>query len=280
MIIAVASGKGGTGKTLVATALALSAGDCTYVDLDVEEPNGSIFLKPGIEKEIPYSLPVPEIDESACTFCEKCAAACMFNALTVLPSLKKTMFFPDLCHACGSCSYVCNVPGALKEVGKEIGIIRIGKNGPVRFIEGRLHVGRPSGVPLISGIIEQYLDHENLFIIDSSPGTSCPVVESLKKSDYVILVTEPTPFGLNDLKLTVEIVQELGKEAGIIVNKDNGKKTAVDQYSVETGIPILLKIPYSVAVQEDYSKGIPLLESLPAMKARFEKIIAAAGEKR
>jgi len=158
MIIAVASGKGGTGKTLVSTALALSAGDCTYIDLDVEEPNGFVFLKPAIEKEIPYSLLVPEINEAACTFCEKCAAACMFNALTVLPSLKKTMFFPDLCHSCGSCSYVCNVPGALKEVKKEIGIIRTGKSGPVTFIEGRLHVGRPSGVPLISGIIDQYIE--------------------------------------------------------------------------------------------------------------------------
>lgn len=280
MIIAVASGKGGTGKTLVSTALALSAGDCTYIDLDVEEPNGFVFLKPAIEKEIPYSLLVPEINEAACTFCEKCAAACMFNALTVLPSLKKTMFFPDLCHSCGSCSYVCNVPGALKEVKKEIGIIRTGKSGPVTFIEGRLHVGRPSGVPLISGIIDQYIEPGSLFIIDSSPGTSCPVVESLKKSDYVILVTEPTPFGLNDLKLTVELVQELGKEAGIIVNKDNGKKTGIDSFAAETGIPILLKIPYSVAVQEDYSKGISLVESIPALRSRFEQIIAAAGEKK
>lgn len=280
MIIAVASGKGGTGKTLVATALALSAGDCTYVDLDVEEPNGFVFLKPDIEKEIPYALPVPEINEAACTFCRKCAEACMFNALTVMPSLKKTLLFPDLCHSCGSCSYVCNVPGALKEVGKEIGLIRTGKTGSIRFIEGRLHVGRPSGVPLISGIIDRYLEPDSLFIIDSSPGTSCPVAESLKKSDYVILVTEPTPFGLNDLKLTVELVQELGKDAGIIINKNNGKRTGIDDFSAETGIPILLKIPYSITIQEDYSKGVSLVESLPAMRSKLEKIIAETGAKK
>jgi MinD superfamily P-loop ATPase len=280
MKIAIASGKGGTGKTLVSTALALCGGDCTYVDLDVEEPNGYVFLKPEIQKEIRYSLPVPEINEAACTFCEKCAEACSYNALAVIPSLKKTMFFPDLCHSCGCCSYVCNEQGALKEVRKEIGVIRIGKTGPVKFIEGRLHVGRPSGVPLISGIIENYFNPEDLFIIDSSPGTSCPVVESLKKSDYIVLVTEPTPFGLNDLKLTVEIVQELGKEAGIIVNKDNGKQSSIDDFSAESGIPILLKIPYSLAIQKDYSKGISLVESLPGLRGKFEEIIAVTGAKK
>lgn len=280
MYIAVASGKGGTGKTLVSTTIALCAGDCTYVDLDVEEPNGYIFLEPEIEKESRYSLPIPEINEEVCTFCEKCAKSCAYNALAVIPQLKKAMLFPDLCHSCGVCTYVCPVPGALKEVEREIGKIRTGKKRSINFIEGRLNVGLPSGVPLISGIVDNYLNMDNLLIVDSSPGTSCPVVESLKKSDYVILVTEPTPFGLSDLRLTVEIVQELGKDAGIIINKDNGKKSLIENFSAETNIPIILKIPYSLEIQKAYSQGIPLIDSLPGIKEKFEVMIEAiTGEK-
>ena len=280
MYIAVASGKGGTGKTLVSTTLALCAGDCSYVDLDVEEPNGFIFLRPEIEKEVRFTLPVPEINEAVCTFCEKCAAACAYNALAIIPPLKKAMFFSDLCHSCGACAYVCPTPGALKEVDKEIGRIRIGRKGNIKFIEGRLNVGRPSGVPLIGGIINDYLNMDDLLIVDASPGTSCPVVESLKKSDYVILVTEPTPFGLNDLKLTVEIVQELGKKTGIIVNKDMGSRSGIDDFSEEVHIPILLKIPYSLDIQKAYSRGIPLLESLPGIKEKFTALLDRVVEKK
>jgi len=275
MYIAVASGKGGTGKTLVSTSLALCAREygCTYVDLDVEEPNGAIFMVPEIREEIPFTLQVPEIDENVCTFCETCAKSCLFNALAILPPVKKTMFFPDLCHSCGVCTYVCPVDGALKEVPREIGKIRIGRSGDIKFIEGRLQVGQLSGVPLIRGIINNYMDMESLLIVDSSPGTSCPVVESLKKSDYVVLVTEPNPFGLNDLKLTVELVKELGKDAGIIVNKDNGKSTIIDEFSREANIPVILKIPYSIDIQKDYSNGIPLVESMPGIIEKFKVII-------
>jgi MinD superfamily P-loop ATPase len=279
MYIAVASGKGGTGKTLVSTTLALCAGKCTYVDLDVEEPNGFIFLKPEIEKEIRFCLPVPEIDEEVCTFCEKCAKSCEYNALAIIPPLKKAMLFPDLCHSCGVCAYVCPVEGALKEVEKEIGKIRTGRSGTIKCIEGRINVGQPSGVPLIGGIINDYLDMKDLLIVDLSPGTSCPVVEGLKKSDYIILVTEPTPFGLNDLKLTVEIVKELGKDAGIIVNKDNGKRTIIDDFSDEANIPIILKIPYSIDIQRTYSKGIPLVESMPGIKEKFNALKEAISGK-
>lgn len=277
MVIAVASGKGGTGKTLVSTTLALCAGECTYVDLDVEEPNGAVFLKPGIEKEVQYNRPVPEIDEQVCTFCERCAQLCAFNALAIIPTLKKTMFFPDLCHFCGVCAHVCPVEGALEEVDREIGKISIGKKGKITFIEGRLKVGRPSGVPLISGIIDDYLDMQDLIIVDSSPGTSCPVVESLKKSDYVILVTEPTPFGLNDLKLAVELVQVLGKDAGIIVNKDNGGRSIIDDFSGEVDIPVISRIPYSLEIQQAYSDGIPLIESLPGIEEEFKAILETIG---
>jgi len=279
MYIAIASGKGGTGKTLVSTNLALSIGTCTYVDLDVEEPNGSIFLKPKIEKEVRYTLLVPEINESVCTFCETCAKSCAYNALAIIPPIKKAMFFPELCHSCGVCSYVCPVDGALKEVNMEIGKVNIGRSGTIKFVEGRMNVGQPSGVPLISGIINHYLDMKDLLIVDLSPGTSCPVVEGLKESDYVILVTEPTPFGLNDLKLTVEIVNELGKDAGIIVNKDNGKRTIIDDYSDDANIPVILKIPYSIDIQRAYSKGIPLIESMPGMKEKFKVLVGTILEK-
>jgi MinD superfamily P-loop ATPase len=281
MYIAVASGKGGTGKTLVSTALALSAQEygCTYVDLDVEEPNGAIFLAPEIREEISFTLRVPGIDETVCTYCEACAKSCLFNALAILPPVKKAMFFPDLCHACGVCSYVCPVDGAVKEVPREIGKIRIGTAGNIKFIEGRLQVGQLSGVPLIRGIVNNYMDRENLFIVDSSPGTSCPVVESLKKSDYVILVTEPNPFGLNDLALTVELVKELGKDAGIIVNKDNRHSTIIDEFSRKVNIPVILKIPYSIDIQEDYSNGIPLVESMPGIVEKLKAILEMISRK-
>ncbi len=273
MYIAVASGKGGTGKTLVSTTLALSAGDCTYVDLDVEAPNGSIFIKPSIEEEISYTMPVPEINRDVCTFCGACAASCAYNALAIIPTLKKAMLFNELCHSCGVCTYVCPVQGALKEVNKEIGKIRTGRSGTVRFVEGRLNVGQPSGVPLISGIVDGYMGQDGLQVVDSSPGTSCPVVESLKKSDYVILVTEPTPFGLNDLKLTVEVVNAMKKKAGIIINKNDEGQTPIHDFAKQAGIPVLLEIPYSMDIQEAYSRGIPLVESMPGMKETFKKLL-------
>jgi MinD superfamily P-loop ATPase len=284
MYIAVASGKGGTGKTLVSTTLALvlaASGECTYVDLDVEEPNGGIFINPDIEREVSYSLPVPRIDETVCTFCRACAESCVYNALTVIPGIKKAMFFPGLCHSCGVCAYVCPVEGALEEVDREIGKIRTGRAGPLRFIEGRLNIGQPSAVPLISGIIHDYISMEEMLIVDSSPGTSCPVVEALKGSDRVVLVTEPTPFGLSDLRLTVELVQDLGKPAFIIVNKVNadtiGKarqtRTIIDDFADEAGVPVVLKIPYSIEIQEAYSRGIPLLRVMPEFEGLFKEIL-------
>ena len=273
MTITVTSGKGGTGKTSVSAALSLCAGKCTYVDLDVEEPNGFIFLGPEIQDEIRYTMPVPEIQKNRCTFCGACARACVYNALAVIPSLKKTMFFPGLCHSCGVCTYVCPEDGALTEIERGIGTIRTGKSGQITCIEGRLDVGQPSGVPLIGGIVENYLDKEALIFADSPPGTSCPVVEVLKKSDYVILVTEPTPFGLHDLELTVELVKAMGKPAGIILNKETGSDAGIDEFARETDIPVLLKIPYSMGIQEAYSRGIPLVDAMPGIRKEFTVLL-------
>ncbi len=285
MIIAVASGKGGTGKTLITTALALSTGHCTYIDLDVEEPNGAIFLKPVIQHETPYNVVIPYIDKEKCTFCGLCAKACVYHALAVIPTLKNTMVFPELCHSCGVCSFVCPVKGTIDETRREIGKINKGHCGTIRFIEGRLNIGQPSAVPLIRGITSLYIpDHtDELFFLDSSPGTSCPVVETLKKSDYVLLVTEPTPFGLNDLELAVELVQDMGKKAGIIINKHDDRQTLIDDFSQRVHLPILLRIPYSMDIQEAYSRGIPLTEVRPGIKTLLKELIeqinVAGGEK-
>ncbi|MDQ1351049.1 MAG: hypothetical protein QG657_1351 [Acidobacteriota bacterium] len=275
MIIAVASGKGGTGKTLVTTALALSAGECTYIDLDVEEPNGAIFLKPDIREEIAYTVPVPVIDKDKCTFCGACARACVYHALVVIPISRSTVVFPELCHSCGVCGFVCPVEGAVRETHREIGKIRKGNRGSIQFIEGRLNIGQPSAVPLISGITSNYITGENgrLYLLDSSPGTACPVVETLKNSDYVLLVTEPTPFGLNDLELAVELVRDMGKKAGIIINKDDERQTLIDDFCRRVQLPILLRIPYSLEIQEAYSRGIPLTEVRPVMKTQLKDLM-------
>ena len=275
MIIAVASGKGGTGKTLVTTALALSVDKCTYIDLDVEEPNGAFFLKPDIQEELIYSVPVPTVNKEKCTYCGLCAKACVYNALAVVPMLKNCMLFPELCHSCGVCGFECPVKGTIQESRHEIGKIRKGSRRFIGFIEGRLKVGQPSAVPLIRGIITQFIANQKdrLFLLDSSPGTACPVVEILKKSDYVILVTEPTPFGLNDLELAVELVQAMGKKAGIIINKDEEGQNLITHFSQRVQLPILLRIPYSLEIQEAYSQGIPLIQLYPEMKMRLKKLI-------
>lgn len=272
MKIAVISGKGGTGKTYFSTSLAMSLEEVDFFDLDVEEPNGYIFIKPDISEKIQYSLPVPQIDEDRCTFCNKCAESCAYNALSILPQLKKALFFPELCHSCGVCSFVCPVDKALIEVEKDIGVIRKGKFLKGNFTEGRLNIGEPSGVPLISGIMKDHLDPERTAIIDSPPGTSCPVVESIKKVDYVIIVTEPSPFGLSDMKLVVEIVKDLGIKTGVVINKDRGDSKATEEFLRKNGIPVIFRIPYSLEIQKSYSKGIPLIDTVPGIEKKLKRL--------
>lgn len=273
MYVAIASGKGGTGKTMISTSLALCADQCTYADLDVEEPNGCLFLKPTITSFESFKQLIPEIDKRACTLCGKCSEACIYNALMVIPQMKDVLFFEDLCHSCGVCTYVCPVIGAIREVDKVIGKIRIGEAGKIKFIEGKLNVGQPSGVPLIGGLVQRYLKGEDLYIVDVSPGTSCPVVESIKGSDYVILVTEPTPFGLSDLKLTVELVKDLKLKAGIIINKDTGTSDIIDRFASEVHLPVLQRIPYSLDMQKAYSRGVPLVQHKPQLIPQFKKVL-------
>ncbi len=272
MWITVASGKGGTGKTTVSVSLALALKNGVYVDADVEEPNGALFLKPEIEKIVPYTEPIPQINTDVCTFCGKCADACAYKAIVILKPLKKAMFFPELCHSCGLCAYVCPVKGALTEIPKKKGEIKFGKSNGIQFIEGTLELGESSATPMIRGM-KKFIPREGEnVVIDAPPGTSCPVVEAMEDSDFVLLVTEPTLFGLNDLKLTVSLVRELKLPFGIVINKAEEGNNLIEQYASEEKIPVLGRIPFERSIAEYYSNGVPVIYALEKGKAIFADI--------
>lgn len=272
MIISVASGKGGTGKTLVATNLALALSDKARVqllDCDVEEPNAHIFLQLAINQSQPVFIPIPKVDEAKCTYCGKCAEVCVYNAIAVLK--EKVLVFPELCHGCGACSYLCP-ESAIIEEGKEIGVVERGNLGNMEFIQGKLSVGEPMAPPIIREVKGHIDPTNNIAILDVSPGTSCPVVESVKGSDFCILVTEPTPFGLNDLLLAVEVVRKLQIPCGVVINRTGVGDEGVEHYCREQGIPILLKIPLDRKIATLYSKGIPLIEGMPQWRETFLRL--------
>ena len=271
MIIAVASGKGGTGKTLVATSLALSLEDSQTVqllDCDVEEPNDHVFLKPVFTKSEKVYIPIPAIDEDKCTHCGECAAVCAYNAIAVMK--KKVLVFPELCHGCGACSYLCP-ENAISETGKEVGVVEIGHSGGIDFAHGKLNVGEVMAPPVIRKV-KELVRRDGTTIIDVSPGTSCPVVESVEGSDFCLLVTEPTPFGLNDLVLAVEVLRKLDIPCAIVLNRAGVGDTKVEDYCEREGIPILLTIPLDTRIAGHYSRGIPLVEGMPEWRERFVEL--------
>jgi len=271
MIISVASGKGGTGKTLVATSLALSLRDHDKVqllDCDVEEPNANILLRLAINQSHPVYIPIPRVDEAKCTYCGKCAEVCAYNAIAVLKN--KVLVFPELCHGCGACSYLCP-ESAITEEGREVGVVERGDSGNLELIQGRLNVGEAMAPPVIREV-KKYIDPADVVIIDVSPGTSCPVVEAIKGSDFCLLVTEPTPFGLNDLTLAVEVTRELGIPYGVVINRDGVGDDKVNRYCQEQGVPVLLKIPLDRKIAILYSKGISLVEGMPRWREEFLRL--------
>jgi len=282
MIISVASGKGGTGKTLVATSLALSlrgGAKVQLLDCDVEEPNDHIFLHAAINQSQPVFLPIPKIDETKCTYCGKCAEVCAYNAIAVIK--KKVLVFPELCHGCGACSYLCP-ESAISEEGKQIGVVETGNSEDVDFVQGRLAIGEIAA-PFVIREVKKHIDPAGTVIMDIPPGTSCPVVEAVKDSDFCLLVTEPTPFGLNDLSLAVEVVRKLGITCGVVINRVGVGDEKVERYCHEQGIPILLKIPLDRKIATLYSKGIPLIQGMPEWRNAFlglfrdiEKIVTAS----
>jgi MinD superfamily P-loop ATPase len=271
MIIAVASGKGGTGKTLVATSLALSVeNDVQILDCDVEEPNAHILLKPVFDRRETVSIPIPQVDESKCNYCGKCAEVCAFNAIAVVKD--KVLVFPQLCHGCGACSYLCP-QNAISEVGREIGVVEAGRSGEIDFVHGKLNVGEPMAPPLIRRV-KQKIDPRRTVIIDVPPGTSCPVVEAISDSDFCLLVTEPTPFGLNDLRLAVEVVRRLGIHCGVVINRSGSSDSMTEKYCQSEGIPVLLHIPLDLQIAKLYSQGTTLVQGMPQWREAFLKLFS------
>ena len=270
MIISIASGKGGTGKTTVAVSLALSLSDVQLLDCDVEEPNSHIFLKPEIEDvKSAYTL-MPAVDNDLCDYCGKCASACEYNAIVVLPT--QVMVFPELCHGCGLCSMVCP-RDAISEEPREIGVVRKGRIGDsIELVYGLLHIGEIMATPLIDQVKEE-INPEKTVIVDAPPGTACPVIAAVGGSDYCILVTEPTPFGLYDLRLMVEVLRMLKIPSGVVINKAGIGDRDVYRYCKEEGISILLEIPYTKKIAECYSEGIPFVNAIPEWKNRFAGMI-------
>jgi MinD superfamily P-loop ATPase len=268
MIISVASGKGGTGKTLVATSLAGSLKDRDRVqllDCDVEEPNDHVFLKPTITHSEIVAIPVPKVDEEKCTYCGKCAEVCAYNAIAVLG--EHVLTFNQLCHGCGACSYLCPEK-AITEEGREAGVVEWGNSDGVEFAHGKLTIGEAMAPPVIRKVKEQ-ANTDGIVIIDVPPGTSCPVVEAVKDSDFCLLVTEPTPFGLNDLALAVETVRELDIPSGVVLNRAGVGNGKVEEYCRKEKIPILLTIPLDTRIAGLYSKGITLIEGMPEWRESF-----------
>ena len=274
MKIAIASGKGGTGKTTVATNLAAVASrngrSVAYLDCDVEEPNGHIFLKPHLTDSRPFGSLVPRVDEEKCTRCGKCGEICQFSAIVCLG--QKVLVYPELCHACGGCMLVCPAE-AIAEVPRPTGKLESGSAGAISFVHGVLNVGEAMSPPLIRAV-KAAAPQKDLVIIDAPPGTSCPVIESIKDSDFVLLVTEPTPFGLNDLKLAVETVRKLDLPSAVVINRADRGDTKTRRYCGENHIQILAEIPDDRRIAEAYSTGLLAVEAIAEYWRIFERLLA------
>jgi MinD superfamily P-loop ATPase len=269
MIISVASGKGGTGKTTVATNMAMSLDkEVQLLDCDVEEPNSYLFIKPEFEKiEKVYTI-VPEVDESKCTLCGKCGEICQFKAIVQIGETVLT--FHALCHSCGGCMEVCP-EGAIKETRRELGIIEKGSRNGLEFIHGKLRIGEAMSPPLIRKVREFTL-RDKLTIIDAPPGTSCPVINSMKGADFVLLVTEPTPFGLHDLELAFEAVKMLNIPCGLIINRSDIGDSQVKKFAERKSLTIMMEIPFDRKIAEAYSKGELLIECMHEWRKKFKKL--------
>ncbi len=268
MIISVASGKGGTGKTLVATSLAYTLGKTGAVqllDCDVEEPNDHIFMKPSITSREEICITIPQLKEDRCTHCGKCAEVCAYNAIAVLS--ERVLIFPELCHGCGACIYLCPEK-ALEEGKKKIGVVESGSSDGIRFTHGRLAIGEMMS-PAVIKAVKTRATNDGAVIIDVPPGTSCPVVEAIRGSDFCLLVTEPTPFGLNDLALAVETARILDIPCGVVLNRAGVGNEGVKEYCQKENIPILLTIPLEMEIARLYSRGITLAEGEPQWQSEF-----------
>ena len=263
------AGKGGTGKTTVAVNLALSSKNAHVFDCDVEEPNAHTLLHPNQIETKPVTVPTPVIDQEKCNLCGDCGEFCQFNALFVGKS--KVILYEEICHSCGGCVLVCPTK-AITERDREIGKLHSDFSGEVNLTYGALNVGEPMAVPIIKAVKSQVSDDE-LAILDAPPGTSCTVIETVQECDYVILVTEPTPFGLYDLSMTVDVIDKLGVPYGVIINRSDIGDDATKQYLEEKGIPVLMEIPFDRYIAELYSRGVPFVTEIPEYREQFQGVL-------
>ncbi|MBU8870629.1 MAG: 4Fe-4S binding protein [Gemmatimonadales bacterium] len=275
MIVALGSGKGGTGKTTVSCALAESlkddplAGPVLLADCDVEEPNAHLFLRPVITDRRPVNMLIPAFDENHCDYCGECARFCRFNALAVSPGV--AMVFPELCHSCGGCFLVCPVPGALKKLSREIGVIEKGHSGSLGFTRGLLRVGETLATPLV-GELRKTLPDSGTVILDAPPGTSCSFVETVQGSDFCLLVTEPTPFGIHDLERAIEVTELLNVPRGVLINRSGNEDGELEKVLARRGVEILMRISHDRAVAEAATEGRTLLDVHPDLVPRFQSL--------
>jgi len=270
MILAIASGKGGTGKTTVSTNLAKVFGaPVQLLDCDVEEPNAHLFLPGSLRERESVNTPIPEVDESLCDGCGECGRLCQFHAIVSLGS--SPLVFPELCHGCGGCRRVCPKQ-AIREVERRIGVVETLALDSITLIRGVLDVGVAMAPPLIRAV-KARMRPEIPAILDAPPGTSCPVIATLRGAEYVMLVTEPTPFGLHDLGLAVEVVRELKIPLGVVVNRMGIGDDRVHRFCDRQGIPVLAEIPDDRRIAEAYSAGLLIVDALPEYRATFESLL-------